>query len=135
MIPKSSIPLSLSFETASQPSLTYGIDRDRKCLAGRIDGLEAVKQAVYGILNTERYQHLIYSWNFGTELDRLQGKRSEYIYSELKRRITDALTQDDRITGVDAFSFTRNRDTVTVQFTVHSVLGNFETEKEVNPDV
>lgn len=72
---------------------------------GSCDGLEAIKQAVYLILNVERYRYVIYSSNYGVEFDDLLGKPVPYVLPELKRRIEEALTQDDRITSVDGFEF------------------------------
>ncbi|SJU51512.1 Protein of uncharacterised function (DUF2634) [Clostridioides difficile] len=41
--------------------------------------------------------------------------------SELKRRIKEALTQDDRIENVDEFIFEYEKDSVLVKFTVFSI--------------
>lgn len=82
---------------------------------GSCDGLEAIKQAVYLILNVERYRYVIYSSNYGVEFDDLLGKPVPYVLPELKRRIEEALTQDDRITSVDGFEF----ETKKIQCIVH----------------
>lgn len=121
----------IEFEIKQQPSKTYKIDLDKNKIRGYIDELEAVKQAVYKILNTERYKYLIYSWNYGIELADLFGEPIPYVYSELKRRISEALTQDDRIESVDAFSFTNKKGVVLATFTVHTIYGDIDAEKEV----
>lgn len=96
------------------------------------DGLEAIKQAVYKILNTERYSYIIYSWNYGIELKDLFGQAMSYVCPELERRVTEALTQDSRITAVTDFEFdTSKRGVLSTTFTVHTDLGSFEAEKEV----
>ena len=59
----------LTLEDETQPSLTYALDAENGRIRGKVDGLEAVKQAVYLVLSTERFAHLIYSWNYGAELD------------------------------------------------------------------
>ena len=51
--------------------------------------------------------------------------------SEIKRRITEALEQDDRITGVDKWELETGRNSVRVAFTVHSIYGDVDVEKEV----
>ena len=51
--------------------------------------------------------------------------------SEMKRRITDALMQDDRITGVDDWTFETGRKSVLVRFTVYTIYGELEATKEV----
>lgn len=121
----------LTLEDETQPSLTYALDAENGRIRGKVDGLEAVKQAVYLVLNTERFAHLIYSWNYGAELDGFIGQPKEYVLSEIKRRISDALLQDDRITAVDNFKFETKKNAVYVIFTVHSVFG----ETEVTTDV
>ena len=70
-----------------------------------IDGLEAVKQSIFKIIMTERYQYIMYSWNYGIELVDLFGEPISYVCPELKRRISEALLWDDRIKGVDNFIF------------------------------
>lgn len=123
MIPAVNADLDLKEE--QQPSRTFSLD------SGTIDGLEAVKQAIYLILNTERYKHLIYSWDYGVELDDLIGREKEYAYPELKRRITEALVQDDRILEVSDFDFKNIGGKVTVSFSVNTVFGHLSIEKEV----
>jgi hypothetical protein len=112
--------LSLSAETEE-------VDR----INGYVDDLEAVVQAVYLILSTERYQFIIYSWDYGVELIDLIGKPMPYVMSELPRRITEALTQDNRIENVVDFKFEQNGKRLHTTFTVVSNVGNISTELEV----
>lgn len=130
MLPATGNILERDFELTSQPSKAYRLDE--KHVRGSVDGLAAVRQAVFCILNTERYENVIYSHNYGVELKDLFGKPMELAKSKLKKRIREALTQDDRIQSVDAFSFAQNGRKLQVQFTVHTNLGNFETKKEVS---
>lgn len=96
-------------EVAEQPSLCHHMIRETCNVVGECDGLEAVKQAIYNILNTERYRYIIFSWNYGVELQDLIGKPMDYVMVEVERRITEALTQDDRIDSVDNFEFEVHR--------------------------
>lgn len=114
-----------------QPGKTYRLDIEKERIYGYADGREAVEQAIYLILNTERYDYVIYSWNYGVELEDLCGKSTLYAISEIERRIREALTQDDRVIGVDAFSFITNKNKIHVKFTVHTIYGDIETGKEV----
>lgn len=98
---------------------------------GYTDDLDAVAQAVYLILGTERYEFIIYSWDYGVELVDLYGKPMDYVMSELPRRITEALTQDDRIDNVTDFKFEITGKKLHTTFTVISNLGNISTEMEV----
>lgn len=124
--------LVTDFEEEVQPSRTYRMDLERKRIIGYTDGREAIEQFIYKALSTERYEHLIYSWNFGAELARLFGQPIPYVYSEIRRLITEALTQDDRITGVDAFYFNHKKHKVSVTFTAHTIYGPIDIEKEVD---
>lgn len=120
--------------TPTQPNKTYKMMIDTDRIQGTItDDLEAVKQAIYKIINTERYKFLIYSWNYGIELEDLFGKPIPYVLPEIPRRIKEALTQDDRIKDVLGFDLTYNRKgDVLAKFTVVTVYGNLEIEKVVN---
>lgn len=120
--------------TPTQPNKTYKMMIDTDRIQGTIaDDLEAVKQAIYKIINTERYKFLIYSWNYGIELEDLFGKPIPYVLPEIPRRIKEALTQDDRIKDVLGFDLTYNRKgDVLAKFTVVTIYGNLEIEKVVN---
>ncbi|UUV26109.1 MULTISPECIES: DUF2634 domain-containing protein [Lysinibacillus] len=133
MIPQNILDeeLTADFEEVVQPSRTYKLDLERKRIVGYCDGREAIEQAIYKALSTERYDHLIYTWNYGAEIAKLFGQPIPYVYSELKRLITEALTHDDRIDSVDAFSFSHVKNKVHVQFTAHTIAGEIEITKEV----
>ncbi len=95
------------------------------------DQRDALFQAIYLILNVERYAYPIYSWRYGVELADLIGKPKDYAMSEIKRRITEALMQDDRITAVDDWSFESGRKSVLANFKVYTIYGDLEVTKEV----
>lgn len=111
------------------PSLTFKIDGDR--IQGKIDGLQAVKQAVELILSVERFEYPIYSWDYGIETQDLIGKRREYIQGDLQRRVEEALAEDDRVTGISDFSISFSGETATATFTVNTIFGNFDEEMTV----
>ncbi len=113
------------------PNLTYKMNINDETIRNRVDDLEAIKQASYKILNTERYRYVIYSWGYGVELEDLFGKPLPYVYSELPRRIKEALLYDDRITDVTGFQLSHQKGDVTAVFTVVTVAGDFETERTV----
>lgn len=132
VIPQGSILNNSREEVQQQPSRTYRLDPVTKRIYGMIDGIEAVKQAVRLTLGTERFEHLIYSSNYGGELREMSGADSTYFSSEIKRRIREALIQDDRIREVQDFRISHSGDSALVTFTVISVFGNFQEEKAVN---
>ncbi len=133
MIPKVNEELASTIERQKMPSRTYKINMGTDSMGGHCDGLEAVKQAAYKALHTERYDFLIYSWNYGAELKDLFGQQLTYVYAEVKRRIEEALLQDDRIQKVSDFAYEKTaRDTLHITFHVESSEGNFESELSIN---
>lgn len=132
MIPSSSGFLTGNIEIKEQSSKTYKMDFDTERIRGFADGVEAMKQAIFKIINTERYQYLIYSWNYGIETIDLYGKSTAFVMSELKRRISDALLWDSRIQSVDNFEFTADRGKISCTFTVHTIFGDIDAERAVN---
>lgn len=132
MTPNTNNILQSNLEVAEQPNKTYYLDIENNTIKGYCDGIEAMKQAIYCILNTERFEHLIYSWNFGIELKNLIGESSTYVVPELQRVITEALVQDDRIEEVNNFDFEINKNKITVTFNVMTTVGEITIEKVVN---
>lgn len=131
MTPQTGDDLRQDFVFTTLPSRTLKLDFDWNTINGTIDQLQAVEQAVYLILTTERYQWLIFSWNYGVELRALIGKDPEYCIPEIERRIREALLQDDRITAVENFQFDTHKKQVLTTFTVVSIFGNINAEKVV----
>ena len=130
------LPESAGFGTelvlASQPSLTWLIDKEQNQVSRMDEGLEAVRQAVEIALSVERFRWQIYSTNFGAELDDLIGVDEAYIVSELPRLIEEALSTDDRIRAVDDFSFSRtDGNSMTVTFAVHTVFGDISEVMQI----
>ena len=102
MIPTTEV-LTNDIEETIYPTKTYKINVDANRIDGYTDELDAIIQTIYLILNTERYEYIIYSWDYGVELVDLYGKPIPYVIAILERRITDALIQDDRISEVTKF--------------------------------
>lgn len=107
-----------------QPTKTFELRGNR--IGGKIDGMDALKQSINLSLTTERYQHAIYSWQYGSELSTLIGKRKEYVESETARMIEDALLNDDRITGIENVTFKYEDDVVEISF--NTIYGDFTYE-------
>lgn len=133
MIPSGNTILTTDLNVVTQPSKQHRMNLDRNRILGTCDGLEAVKQSIFKILNSERYSYLIYSWDYGIELMDLYGQPPMYVCPEIERRVKEALSQDDRITGVDNFEFDiSNKGVVSVTFTVHTLFGDLAEEMAVN---
>ena len=122
MLPNTSNITNDEIVIVEQPSYTY--KQLEQVIQGHVDNIEAVKQSIKKILNTERYEHVIYDWNYGIELSDLIGKEKLYVCSELKTRIEEALLQDDRIISVSNFVFNSNKTNVTIKFLVTTVYGD-----------
>ena len=133
MIPSTNTILSTDLEVKTQPSKQHHMDLSLMRISGTCTDLEAIRQTIYKILNTERFAYLIYSWNYGIELKDLYGKPLRLVCPELEDRIKEALMQDDRIKEVDSFDFdTSKKGTVSVKFTVHTIYGLLDEEMAVN---
>ena len=63
MIPSTIGFLDQDFEIEEQPSKTYKMDLDGNSVRGFCDKLEAIKQTIFRILNTERYHIFMELWN------------------------------------------------------------------------
>lgn len=110
-------------------SKTYKIEKDK--IQGSIDNLEALQQAIYKGLSTEKYEYPIYSFSYGIELDDLIGKDSVYVKAELKRRMQECLLKDERILNVDSFIFSLSGDALICSCNVTSIFGQLSIVKEV----
>ena len=132
MIPKYDYQ-STNLEEVEKSNLTYKLDFKRKRIIGIIDELEAVKQSIYKILNTERQSKLIYNQDYGVELQRFIGQDEDFVKSDLQRTITEALLADDRILEVKDFTLNPlESNLITINFSVISVFGDISLKSEVS---
>lgn len=117
---------------ADQTTRTYKMDMDTGRVAGFVDGTEAMKQAILKILLTERFDFLIYSWNYGVELKTVVGKSFQVLSSEIKRVIREALLADGRITDIADFEIQQiDKRSVNITFTAETVFGAIPIERTV----
>ena len=131
MLPQVNIQNLNELQINSMPSKTYKLNYGKNQIYDTTDDLQALQQAIYIILNTERYNYLIYSWAFGIELKKLIGMEKFQATVQLEQCIKDALLQDARILSVENFSFSFERKSVTATFTVKTIFGDIESEKVV----
>lgn len=123
---------TIQFESAekkTEPSLTYRIDFEKGTVSGVLDGIEALRQAVFCRLSTMRNAYDIYSDRYGIPMNDLIGQAAPLIFVSIANSLTETLLEDDRITGVSGFIFDTDKKTVTVSFTVSSVFGNMNFEE------
>lgn len=131
MIPKFNFVVS-EIEDTVQSSKTYRIDSFNGRITRKIDELEAIKQAVFKILQTERFENVIYDANYGVELVGLIGKPKEFVKSDIERIIKEALLVDERILGIENFNIVDDvKENLKIEFKVNSIYGDIKLESEV----
>lgn len=130
MIPK--IKTSADITVKEQPTKTYKMELYKgNYILGFVDSQKAMEQAIYKIIRTERYKYIIYSWNYGIELEDLFSMPVEYCVVELERRVSEALLQDNRITAVHTFEFDTESERGTVlikKFIAETVFGKIQID-------
>ena len=129
VLPTGNLP-EVTFQ--QQPGRTWYIDKTSNRIRGECDDWLAVRQAVEIILNVERFRWQIYRPYSGMQWEGLIGQDPGYVASELQRRITEALTMDDRVRGISNFSYTVEGDKLSASLTVNTVFGEMDTSVEVN---
>lgn len=112
-------------------SKTFQMDLENHRLRGLTDRLNAVRQAVMVMLSVPRFQHEIFTRNFGHDLLELNGKPSAYVLGELRRMIAEALLIDERISEIGNFAIEKAGENLKVSFRVSSVYGDFDVERSV----
>lgn len=115
----------------SQPDLTWWRDPDTNRIVGTAEGLKAVAQAVEVMLMVDRFRWQIYRPFFGMEWENLIGNDPGYVAAELQRRIREAVTIDDRVTGISDFTYSIQGDSMTAKVTVNTVYGPLQQTLEV----
>ena len=110
-----------------QPNLTYRVGDST--VAGKIDKLDSVKQAIYHILSTERYSNPIYDGDYGVELEQYIGKDIGFITAGIQETLRDALLQDDRISDVQVDNVEKSdkqNNACLIDFTVFTIYGTYK---------
>lgn len=131
MIPKNGEFINELKQAPQNYDKTYKLDLHNKVISGFTNGLKAIEQSIYAILNSERYEHLIYSFDYGVELQDLIGEDMIYVKADIHRRIEEALTQDDRILSVDDPQISYEGDNLYYSATVNTIYGQLDVKKGV----
>ncbi|MBS5801043.1 MAG: DUF2634 domain-containing protein, partial [Clostridiales bacterium] len=93
--------LEVDMKNNIMPSKTFYIDFESKKILGMVDDKKAIEQSIYLALKTERYNYLIFSWNYGEEMNKLVGKPKDLARAELPRLLNECLLVDDRISAIE----------------------------------
>lgn len=93
-------------------------------------GTRAVEVWVWKCLKTERFHYAIYSWKYGSELESYIGKgvTQEYIDTDIKLAITDALLINPQIESITEFSGQMVKEELQAKFTVNTQYGSVVVE-------
>jgi phage baseplate assembly protein W len=131
MIPKFEFVVS-NMENSIQSSKTYKLDSFNGRITRKIDELESIKQAVFKILQTERFENVIYDANYGVELAGFIGKPKDFVKNDIERTIKDALLADERILAIESFNVIDDvKDNFKIEFKINSIFGNIDFESVV----
>lgn len=118
-------------ENVQENTKTFAINLTNDTIGGFTDGIDALRQSVYLMLNIEADQYIIYPYTYGINTLDLIGKPSYYVMAVLPDRLKETLFTDDRITDVSDFEFEVDKNKLHVKFVVTSIYGSFEEETEV----
>jgi len=114
------------------PSYTYKLDIENGRIQGMVDNKEAMQQAIYKALFTDRYSDLIYSDEYGSELYTLKGQPSYYAEVLTPDYIEDCLLADDRIESVENIQIMKtDLESIYITFTVVTMFGDLDEKVEV----
>lgn len=131
MIPKETVDYNLVLD--KYPSYTYKLNLEDNNIFGYVDDKKALEQSIYKYLSTDRYKYLIYSFDYGIEIEDLIGESIDYCIIDLPRRIKECLSQDDRIISVDNFKFEIiDKGELACTFIVNSIFGTVDISKTFN---
>lgn len=136
VLPIGDVTVTEDLEVVSEaqlPTRTYKLDFERGRCSGYIDRKEAMEQAIRKVLQTKRFAHLIYSDDYGFQ--NMTGHERLFVRGELPRRIKEALLQDERITSIERFKLTFEKDEAYVSLTAITIYGDVEVLREAIPFV
>lgn len=110
-------------ESAELSDKTFLLNFENNRIQGNIKELEAVKQSIICMLETERYAYLIHTWQYGASIEQYIGQSYDYVTADIGREIKETLMTDDRIVDVYGFKFEQIGENLKVNFEVNTVYG------------
>lgn len=95
-----------------------------------IEGIEAIKVWCYKAIKTNRYEHSIYSWDYGCEISELIGRgyTKGLIEAETERYIKEALLINKYIIDVSVTDITFDETLLTVTVKIETIYGEGEVK-------
>lgn len=128
------IPIKEITDAEEKPSRTYKLDLEKGRIAGTIDGIEAVNQAIKKAIITPRFKCLIYDNQYGSEVQEAiiaKDVTPEFTEAVIPGFIKDALKPDTRILDVYDFQFEFQGDGAYIYFKVDTIFGETEFEEVI----
>jgi hypothetical protein len=123
-------------QTSALASLKeWDVDFDTGQMTGQlVTGTRAVEVWIWKCLQTQRFRHAIYSWQYGSELESYIGKalQQEYIDTDVRLAIEDALLINPEIESITDFDGQLDGDTLHLAITVNTIYGSATVSTEVN---
>ena len=92
-----------------------------------VEGAEALKGWIYFALRIARYRYPIYSWKYGSELETFIGQSfddEDYLLSETKRMIEDALLINPHIKSVEDVEIKKEEEKLNITCKVNTKYGD-----------
>ena len=91
---------------------------------------EAIKVWVYKAIKTTRYQHEIYSWDYGCEIESLIGCGFQlgFIEAETKRFIREALNVNPYITHINKIDVTFEGEILRASVYLETIYGSLNVQ-------
>ena len=95
-----------------------------------VSGIEAIKVWIWNALKTERKRYVIYTHNYGSDIEELIGHPySDTVKSmECKRLIEECLIINPYITAVNGMDVQFENDRLIISFTAETIYGNVKME-------
>ena len=121
----------MDVQIVTYPVQEWILDEKTGQLGQVIQNIDAIAQDVKFALMTERNKYPIMGSNFGVEFESLIGQDPAFVRANIKKRISDALSIDDRIDSVSDFKFSHSEETMTVTFVVNTKLGKLNMTTDV----
>jgi len=128
------LPVTKVAEATEKPSLTYRLDLENGRIVGKVDGLEAVEQAIRKAIITPRFKCLIYNHQYGSEIEEAiiaKDATPEYTVAAAEGFVVDALRPDTRILSVEKFKTEFAEDGAHFSFTANTIFGSITIEEVI----
>ena len=114
------------------PIQEWILNEESRQLGDVEQSVDAIAQDLKFALATERNKYPIMGSNFGVEFLDLIGQDRAYVRAQLKKRISDALSIDDRVNSISSFEFTYpDANSIAISFIVETKLGNVKMSTEI----